>query len=316
MYENRYLKSLSFFLLIIFFFPSVTIAKSTEGRKRLPSFLQKAYVVQRDAIVYSRPDFDSLKITQIPAGTMVTISKKVYKPKTLFGTFYHVYLMKPKKMRAYISEVDVVPRYIKAGSQYKINPEFKQARKKLDRIEQFEVNRLNTDEGMDFSDKPVFDKRFIGMTAGYSRLGYADYKPYFSAWFFGLKLSGPGLPIPRMVTDINVMFSATSPVINGYNFESGFVILGDILFKVPLINAPFFLFYLAGGLMMKWKGVFVPPIDSPPTRYELGAGVAASLGLLINIRQYWGLLVESKLYYDIREYRFVPLWSAGVLVGF
>ena len=75
--------------------------------KSLPSYLQKGYVIQKDAIVYTRPDFDSLQIIRIPAGTVVTISKKIYRPKSHFGTFYRIYLKKPKKLKAYISEVDI-----------------------------------------------------------------------------------------------------------------------------------------------------------------------------------------------------------------
>ena len=37
-----------------------------QKNKILPQSLQKAYIVQKTAIVYARPDFDSLQIAKIP----------------------------------------------------------------------------------------------------------------------------------------------------------------------------------------------------------------------------------------------------------
>ena len=53
---------------------------------------------KKDALVYTRSDFDSIQISRVPSGTLVTISKKIYRPRSRFGTFYRIYITMPKKI--------------------------------------------------------------------------------------------------------------------------------------------------------------------------------------------------------------------------
>ncbi len=278
--------------------------------KTLPSYLQKAYVIQKAAFVYSRPDFDSLRITQIPAGQIITISKKVYKPKNLFGTFYRVYLKKPKKIKAYISEIDVTPRFIKSGAGYIKNPAFGQAKKKLSHITDFEAHSLSPPEETD----KVFDLRLLGMSAGYGRPTYKHQASAVSAYFFALKLTGPGLPIPNLVTDFTLAFSPSNVSLGRIHVQKpGFMVLGDMLLKIPVINSDPFVLFLSGGWMIKWKQVLAAPV---PPSYRVGAGLAATVGASVKMNKNWIFLLENKFYYDLLESRIFPLWIAGVLLVF
>ena len=99
-----------------------------------------------------------------------------------------------KKLRAYISEIDVVPRYVKSGSKLKINPSFDQVKKKLKYVKDFQFN-TGPEDALDFSEKPLSQMKFIGMLISYSWLAYESEDQFFPAWFFSLKLSGAGLPI-------------------------------------------------------------------------------------------------------------------------
>ena len=280
--------------------------------KVLPSYLQKAYVIQRDAIVYSRSDFDSIQITTIPAGAKVTISKKIYRPKTRFGTFYRIYIKKPKKIRAYISEIDVVPRYIRSGSQLKLNPGFNQVKKKLKQIKDFQFNAEQGDVS-DLSDKDLFQMRFIGMAVAYSWLAYESKSEFVPTWLFGLKFNGPGLPIKNVFTDTSLMFSVSPPVIGKKVLKRGYLLIGDFLFKLPLVTAPGFLFQLGAGVMIKLKGALSP---EDPARSEVGAGVAGSGTFILKLHDRLSFSMEGKAYYDLRESKFAPGMVGGLLVTF
>lgn len=287
-------------------------AKSFRERKVLPSYLQKAYVLQKDAIVYARPDFDSSQIIAIPAGTKITISKKIHRPNHRFGTFYRIYISKPKKLRAYISEIDVVPRYVKSGSHFKLNPEFDQVKKKLKYVKDFQLNRDH--EGLiDIGDKPLSEIKFIGLTVSYSWMAYQDKEKAIPTWFFGLKLSGADLPINGIITDTSLMLSLSPPVIDKKQLKNGYIVLGDFLFKLPVLDAPYFLFHLGLGALVKLQGALAPEKTSS---FEVGAGVVSSASLTLKIHDRLSFLIEGKGYYDMLENEFVPSILAGLMVAF
>ena len=301
-----------YILSMCFIFGVFSYKGNAKEKKALPSYLQKAYVIQKNAIVYTRANFDSVQITNIPAGMIVTISKKIYRPNTQFGTFYHVYINKPKKMRAYISEIDVVPRYIRSGSTFKRNPEFDQVKKKLKYVKDFQFN-ADPEVDLDFSDKPLSQMKFIGMIVSYSWLSYKSKSSSIPTWFFGLKVNGEGLPIKNVITDISLMFSFDPPVINKKVLSNGYILMGDFLFKISLFEAPYFLFQLGAGFMVKLKGALSP---EDPSRFEVGAGSVGSAGLTLKIHERLSFLTEGKFYYDLSEEKFVPAVSGGLLVTF
>ncbi|MDE0119084.1 MAG: hypothetical protein OXM55_03650 [Bdellovibrionales bacterium] len=305
------MKSL-YFLLAICFFGIYSFANE-EKKKVLPSYLQKAYVIQKNAIVYTRPDFDAVQINNIPAGALVTISKKIYRPKNRFGTFYRIYISKPKKLRAYISEIDVVPRYIKSGFQFKMNPEFNQVKKKLKYVKDFQFNSDDPETILDLSDQAISKMRLIGLLVSYSWMAYESKSHTFPSWFVGVKLSGPSLPIKRIATDMNLIFSLSPPVMDKRLLKKGYIIMGDFLFKLPLFEVPHFLLHVGGGFMVKLKGARAP---EKPALFEVGGGMAGSGALTIRIQNRLALLVEGKFYYNLLENKFIPAISGGFLTRF
>ncbi len=305
-------------LIVILFFGVFSLSgfakeegtKSFRKRKVLPHYLQKAYVLQKDAIVYARPDFDSTQITSIPAGTRITVSKKIHRPNHRFGTFYRIYINKPKKLRAYISEIDVVPRYIKSGSHFKLNPEFKQVKKKLKYVKDFQLNR-DSEDLMEIGDKPLSKVKFIGLTVSYAWMAYQSEKTSIESWFFGLKLSGAGLPITGIITDTSLMFSLSPPVIEK-KLKKGYILLGDFLFKLPLLDAPYFLFHLGIGALVKIHGSLAPE----KSHFQVGAGVISSASFTLKIHDRLSFLMEGKVYYDMLETEPVPSILGGLMVAF
>ena len=64
--------------------------------------LQKAYVIQPEgSLIYDRPSFDGKQVHWIPFGEKTVVSKKILKPEREMGTFYKVFIKKPKKIAGY-----------------------------------------------------------------------------------------------------------------------------------------------------------------------------------------------------------------------
>ncbi len=303
-----------YFIFSIFFLAFFCYGKTKSkplSDKILPSHLQKAYTIQRDSIIYTRPNFDSFQITTIPAGTMVTISKKIYRPKHNFGTFYRIYIQNPKRIKAYISEIDVTPRYIKKGSAYQINPSFKKTKKKLHHIKEFSSHYQP--DTVSLEDTPISKLRWSGLIIHYLKIYYEDKKTPIPSWFFNMQINGPGLPIPQLSTVTNLGISFTPPVINNKSFQKGYVLMGDFLLQFPIVELPSLLISLNGGLMIKAKG-------SRSTKnirlFQIGVGLMSATRLLIRIKNHLSLALEGKYYYDFQEKHFSYGIGGGLLVAF
>jgi len=96
--------------------------------------IQRAVVVENQAIIYTQPDFDAEQIMRLPNNRIIAISTKIYRPKNLFGSFYRIFINKPRKIRGYISEIDVLPQYKKTEKGYVLNEEYKKKEQVLKKV--------------------------------------------------------------------------------------------------------------------------------------------------------------------------------------
>ena len=101
------------------------------------SQVQRGIVTENQSIIYEEPHFDAKQITRLPRNQVIVISKTIYRPKNLFGSFYRIYINKPRKIRGYISEVDVIPQFQKKSS--KINPAYTQKEELLKTVKEQSV---------------------------------------------------------------------------------------------------------------------------------------------------------------------------------
>ena len=290
-------------LALLFFFSSQAIAE----KKVLPAYLQKAYILQKQSIIYTRPDFDSLQITRIPSGSMVTISKKIYKSKTGFGTFYKIYLAQPKKIKAYISEVDVVPRYLRSNAK-KLNPAFNQVTKKLKLITEEEAPFQ--EQRTDLGPPVISEKRFLGLTASYKIL--RDLAESRRAWFFYLHFSEGSFPFQKTSTDLRLGFSTTPPVIRGNLRKRGFYLSSQAFLKRALIESPFLAWHIGAGPALNWKKA-LPPDDSAFS--ELSVGVSALTSALIRINERFFITGELTLQKYFEEEKMSYGMGFGILTA-
>ena len=294
------------FLLLFSCFPA--LAK----KKILPKSLQKAYILQKDAIVYTRPDFDATQVIRIPSGSLVTISKKIYRPKTTFGTFYGIYINKPKKMKAYISEIDVVPRYIRSGSKHKINPSFNEVKKNLSRLEDMQFNSAPETE-MNFNSTPISQLMLLGLVTDYLWIEELHHPGTRGHWFFNLKYSQPDFPLSSLGTHISLGFSTTNPIINSQEQKRGFYIMSNVVLTMAFIESSHFLLQLGGGFVFKWKQA-LPPTDSQ-VKNHLAIGITGLASFTIRMSQRFYLLLESRLQKDFVEYKMIPSIGGGIMVA-
>ncbi len=96
--------------------------------------IQRAVVIENQAIVYAQPNFDAKQIMQLSNNKIIAISTQVYRPKNLFGSFYRIFINKPHKVRGYISEIDVLPQYKKTKEGYVLNEKYQNKEQALKQV--------------------------------------------------------------------------------------------------------------------------------------------------------------------------------------
>ena len=293
---------------MILLFCSPALAKKN---KILPKHLQKAYVIQQDSIVYTRPNFDSVQIIRIPSGSLVTISKKIHRPDSGFGTFYRIYINKPKKIKAYISEIDMVPRYIRSGSTHKINPNFNSVKKNLSRLNDLQFNS-EPEKEVNFSNTPISKLILLGLVVDHLWMRNLHLPGTRNIWFFNLKYNQPDFPLSPLGTHIGLGVSTQPPVIDGNLKQRGYYIMGNILLNISLIESSYFLFQLGGGFVIKWKQALSP---ADPYLHHLAIGVAGLASFTIRINERFYFLLEGKLQKDFMEYKMIPSVGGGIIVA-
>ena len=312
--------------IILFYFFSQSVLAQQKS-KILPRSLQKAFIVQKMAIVYARPDFDSLQIAKIPYGKTVTISKKIFKAQRGFGTFYQIFLSNPRKIKAYISEVDVVGSQQKDNEgKWSKNPTFLKTKETIEKLENpHAINEFKNDQ------LPLLSKtRAFGLSTTHFWKGYNRLSKRVNTWFFNLQLGGQDLPIKNVGTDISFGFAISdklkfktnpnaTPLPNSINkiYVKGYIFKLDFLLRFPVIDSSSFSFFAGLGVMAKIK---VPStsknMDGSKTDSEIGGGASSLLSLHIRLNKKFLLLGEGRFYYDILEKKMQYGVGGGFLVSF
>ena len=118
------------------------------GAQKNP-LIQRGIVIEHNAIVYKDHDFDSEQIARIPQNTVIVISTKIYRPANLFGSFYKIYMNKPKKIRGYISEIDVISQYKRAKGKIILNETYKEREHVLKQVKMKKDPSLKLKESLE-----------------------------------------------------------------------------------------------------------------------------------------------------------------------
>jgi len=125
------------------------------GKKENVPHIQRAVVTEHQAIIYTHPDFDSEQMMRLSNNKIIAISTKIYRPKNLFGSFYRIFINKPRKVRGYISEIDVLPQYKKTRDGYVLNKKYA---KKEQALKQMKTQLVRTGGSVQ-ADPKVLDQK-------------------------------------------------------------------------------------------------------------------------------------------------------------
>ena len=184
--------------------------------KKHKRLLQKGYVLHPGGgIIYDKPSFDSQQMFVVPFGKEAVISKKILRPEQEIGSFYKIFIQEPKKTAGYISEIDILPQYIKKQGAFVLNPEYGLWKKSANK-DAFAQNRplgknnsptrpageAAAAPGGRAGPRPA---RLFGPAFGASLSSEASFKERLR---FGLQLSGHDLLIPRLNADIRFLFDS------------------------------------------------------------------------------------------------------------
>lgn len=243
------------------------------------------------AAVYKNRSFDSDPIAYLEEGQKVKISRKKYKASDGFGLFYKIVVN--KKIKGYISDVEVVPQFTKTKYSKKIkeNPDFEEMTKKPEEEQE-----------------PMLFTRYFGL-----QLAMIDYTEKFAdktlnsqTLMYGLKLSGPGYLLEQVPLDIDVLLSMTPPAYYDERLATapttGFFLVSNIGLKVPFIDTPHSIIYYSLGLTGSYTNFTLTIGSTNLDVQEFKIGAVGGLGAAMRFSRKYFMQVDWKYYYEKTQY--------------
>ncbi len=280
---------------------------------RYKNNLQGGYVITVNSLIYKQSDFDAEQIFYLKYGTKVLMSKKIFVPPHRFGTFYKVFIKKPKKVVGYISEVDVIPEFVRL-SKNQFNPKYQKLEKQLKEHGTFNLASLSQQKEKNFSEsgmKPSMvnssidslkSKRYLGFSVG----GRYDYGLNWDNILFGVKVSGKNLFLSNIEMDINLNISSLS----FYHI--------DMLAGYPLLAGYKYVVYIMGGLKVDIANFHVSENKANSVPYLIlpNFGPVGSLSFVLPFQDKFSLRVDLKMEYGFLEQKMHVSSLATIQVGF
>ena len=277
--------------------------KQTLVPKKYKPHLQRAYVLTLNSFVYKQPDFDSPQLYPIPVGKQILISKKIFRPRHNFGSFYKVFLFHDKKIIGYISEAEVAPEFLKKNDEYKINPAFKLAKKQMknDKVLDIDlIDKANKQRQKKESPKNSSKKnknRYVGLSVG-GILKYSK-NPQENV-LLGVRLSGYNLLISSLNMDFNFNFTPSD-----FKF-----VHFDILTAYPILKSTPYYLFIMGGLKFDINKRISEPMK------QLNPGFSGALSLVIPLNQKLIWRTDAKIEYGLSDQSLTPSFLSSLQIAF
>jgi hypothetical protein len=248
----------------------------------------KAKVINSNAAVYSKPDFDSPVIGYVNSGKEYEISSKVFS-----GAFYRIKVK--ENLIGFIADSDVVPVNF-ATKTVKTNAG------KIRTVKQQDPAKQN---------RPFSLTRFVGFEYGVFnfREETMGIKPTAQLGFYGIKFTGPNVIVEGdMVTEAHFLFHPGAP--KYYEAATtkaadGWILLADILFLSVYPQTKNTQTYFGFGPMLKYSKFNVQlDVGSSTKNYsmdDINFGAAFNLGLGLRLGS-WAARCEIKYYWEQIHY--------------
>ena len=305
----------------LIFFSSFALAQS----ERLP-LVQRAYVIQNQAIIYEKPDFDSSQLGLLPRNRIIAISTKVYRPKNLFGSFYRVFVNKPKKIRGYVSEVDVVAQFKRAAGGFQLNPVYQAKENVLKKVKE-EILTEQTKKMIKSKAPPPAVKKekakkkkekkkkegFIGLSLGWHLPLFAVSLQKTPKWFGLQGIRFIQTKKKKIPLDLRLSFSLQAPPtpVNNAKVERGRMIEGHILPLFSIVKNKDHWLSFGLGLAFRSDHAAVPSVQS-----QLRMGPGLQLSSLVMAFPSWHIKMSFEYHWFLApRVQSAGLWG-GVLYSF
>lgn len=252
----------------------------------------KAIIYVDGSAVYARPDFDSQVQDYLRYETPVTAGVRPYQGVGGMGLFH---VIRYGKKIGYVPDTDI--RFAKK-EQAKVAP----VEKKKSRSKAWEK-----EEEQQLGKAPIYFTRYLGAAVAMVNFtekfsGKAFHDPMM---MYGLRMTGPGTLIedgPPL--DFNFWFSVDKP---GYYSKftpkkpTGFLLFGDIMAMLPLIDAKRYIVNYGIGIMWTYTKYSVNINNKNYDSSEFRIGLDAGLGLGVKFGKYI-VRADGKYYYEKTQY--------------
>lgn len=265
---------------------------SAQSRKKKSAGVH-AQIYVDGAAIYEKPDFDSKVQDYLRYQTKVVVSRKAFRGVGGMGLFHRI---RYGKKFGYVPDTDVRVIEVEALKQTEEGaPEKKTISKVWEKEEQEVLGK-----------PPLYFTRYLG-----GALALVNFKEKFSGKTFsddmlmyGLRMTGPGTLFDGPPLDFNVWFSLGKP---GYykKFASGsptgFMMFGDVMFMLPLIDAKNTLVSYGLGVMWLYTRYKIPVRGANFDSQEVRLGFDAALGIGQRMGKMM-LRLDAKYYYEKTQY--------------
>lgn len=256
-------------------------------------------MVSDGAAVYEKPDFDSKVIDFVPYNTNVTISRKSFAGSEGLGLFHKV---RVRGKIGYIPDTD-----IKVGERDQREtdlPPPKDSPKA--KIDDRPKSKAFEKEDEDPGGAPPYLTRYLG--AAVSRVNFTEKfsgrKLSDQLTMYGMRMTGPGTLMDGPPLDLNIWFSMEKP--EYYDIFStginGFLLFGDVMAMLPLINGENWLVSYGLGVMWTFTRYRVQIRGENTDSLELRMGLDLGLGIGRKIGKAFMLRADAKYYYERTQY--------------
>ncbi len=281
-----------FIFLAFFYFPLTGTSE-----KRLSSTrIQWALVSVEKATVYKYANFDSPVIHHFKYSEKILITMKLYKGVGGFGTFYKTKL-KNKKI-GYITDIEVIPQYIRVGDHLRPNKEFQEfgLRERTKHLEDIYLSRYL---GVSSS--------WVGLTEKWGKKSFTKFVS-----FFGFRLTGPKFISEQFPWDLEVLINPFLPSyykdiplkdIQTVIDHSGFHLQSSLVFNIPLSQTIFRLIYAGLGPCFFFRNIGLETSKNKSYHLKhLRLGMVLQFGLAYRLSENYLIRVEGRYYMEKVSY--------------
>lgn len=263
-----------------------------------------ASVVSDGAAVYEKPDFDSKVIDFLNYGSKVNVSKKAFSGVGGMGLFHKVRVKSGKI--GFIPDTDIrvsnqVRERVRESAPPKADPSMPKSKAFADDEEEAPSGRA-----------PIYLTRYLG-----GAVAMVDFTEKFSGrklkdqmLMYGLRMMGPGVLFDGPPLDFNLWFSLDKP--SYYDRFStganGFLLFGDVMAMMPLVNLDDWAVSYGLGLMWTFTKYRVQvtragtnvPENTDSLEFRMGLDVG--LGVSRRIAKKYMIRADAKYYYEKTQY--------------